>query len=161
VQFEAAAVVGAASNPGFIANPFALGFGGRAGIDLYGFYGGLSALYYVGGSFGGSGFHTLLLGAEAGYTLTLPHVRIRPKVGFGDGTFTQTASDGVNNPPISTSVGNVFVEPGVVLLAPIGPLFVGVDANALILPHFTIATTDPSAKTYASFSAHGQVGVVF
>lgn len=160
-ELEFAARAGAATSPGWIANPYAFGFGGRAGLSIDGLYCGISALYYLGGSGGEAGFHTLLIGLEAGYTLKLPHVWIRPQVGVGMGTFTEDVTDGVFNPPLSTSVGNIYVEPGVVVLVPIGPMFVGADANALILPGFTLATPDPRAKTYGSFSAHGQIGVFF
>jgi len=161
VAIEAAARVGGASSPGWIANPYAFGFGARAGASIYGFYGGISGIYYLGGSAGGSGFHTLLVGLEAGYTFKLPFLRIRPQVGVGDGTFTQSASDGVLNPPVSTSVGNVYVEPGVVVLIPVGPIFVGGDANALVLPGFTLATPGATARSYVSFSGHAQIGVFF
>ena len=161
VELEAAARIGAASSPGWIANPYALGFGGRAGASFYGFYGGISALYYLGGSGGESGFHTVLVGLEAGYTFKLPHLRLRPQVGVGGGTFMQEASDGALNPPITTTVGNVYVEPGLVVLFPVGPIFLGADANALLLPRFTLATPGATARTYASFSAHGQIGVFF
>jgi hypothetical protein len=157
VQIEAAGRLGAATSPGWVANPYAFGLGGRVGASAYGFYGGLSAFYYL----GDAGFHSLLIGLEAGYTLKLPRVWIRPQLGVGSGTFTETVSDGVSNPPLTTSVGNVYVEPGVVVLVPLGRFFVGADANALIVPHFTLATPDPSAKTYGSFSAHAQVGVFF
>jgi hypothetical protein len=158
---EIAARVGAATNPGWIANPFGFGFGGRAGTSLYGFYGGISALYYLGGSDGSAGFHTLLIGLEAGYTIKLPFLRIRPQVGVGNGTFTETEPDGALNPAQTTSVNNIYVEPGVVVMVPVGPIFLGVDANALLLPGFTLAVPGSSAKTDASFSAHGQVGVRF
>jgi hypothetical protein len=165
VDFEAAARVGAATSPGWIANPYAFGFGARAGVSVYGFYGGISGLYYLGGSAGSSGFHTVLVGLEGGYTIKLPFVRIRPQVGVGDGTFSQSASDGASNPAQTTSVGNVYVEPGVVVLVPVGPIFVGADANAILLPGFTLATAEGAppavARTYASFSAHAQIGVFF
>jgi hypothetical protein len=165
VAVELAARVGAATSPGWVANPFALGFGARAGASFHGFYGGITAMYYLGGSFGASGFHTVLIGLEGGYTLKVGPVLLRPQVGVGDGSFSQTASDGVNNPPISTLVGNVYLEPGVVVMIPIGSFFVGADANALILPAFSLANSDgmgsEPAKTYLSFSAHAQVGVRF
>ncbi len=161
VELEFAARAGAATNPGWIANPYAFGFGGRAGASIYGFYAGVSAIYYLGGSAGASGFHTLLVGVEAGYTFKLPHLRLRPQLGVGGGTFTEEAPDGALNPSMTTSVGNVYLEPGVVALFPVGPIFLGVDANALILPGFTLATPDATAKPYLSFSAHGQIGVFF
>jgi hypothetical protein len=161
VELDAAIRLGSATSPGWVASPYGFGFGGHAGVSVYGFYGGLSAMYYLGGSAEGAGFHTLLVGVEAGYTFKLKSLRLRPQVGVGSGTFTESASDGVNNPPITTSVGNIYVEPGLVLFVPVGPIFLGADANALLLPHFTLATPDATAKTYASFSAHGQIGVFF
>lgn len=161
VEFDAAARLGSATSPGWIASPYGFGFGGHAGASVYGFYGGLSAMYYLGGTGSGAGFHTLLLGLEGGYTFKLKSVRLRPQVGVGSGTFSENVSDGVNNPTLTTSVGNVYVEPGLVLFVPVGPIFLGADANALLLPHFTLATPDPTPKTYVSFSAHGQIGVFF
>jgi hypothetical protein len=171
IEVELATRVGAATtpagSPGWPANVYGFGFGGRAGVSIYGFFGGLSAIYYLGGSPGVDGYHSLLIGLEAGYTFKLRVMRLRPQVGFGDGNFTESAPDGTNpaNPPVATTVGNIYVEPGLVAIVPIGPIFVGVDANALILPSFTLAAPEGSpanpARTYVSFSAHGQVGVMF
>jgi hypothetical protein len=164
VFVEGAARVGYATNPGWAANPFGFGVGGRAGVSAFGFYGGVSAMYYLGDSAGVTGYHTLLLGVEGGYTLKLGLFRLRPLVGFGAGSFSEQAPDGVNNPPVTTTVGNVYVEPGALGMVAIGPVLLGIDANALILPAFTLAALPPatsSAKTYASFTAHAQVGFVF
>jgi hypothetical protein len=170
IELEAALRAGGATNPGWIGNPFAFGFGGRAGASFYGFYAGLSATYYLGAGGGVDGFHSLLIGLEAGYTLKLGRVRLRPQVGFGEGTFSQVVADGAFNPTTTDMVGNVYVEPALVALVTIGPIFVGADAGAILLPGFTLASPENAdgmpeypavAKTYGSFSAHGQVGVLF
>jgi hypothetical protein len=164
IDFEVAGRVGSGTNPGWIANPFAASMGGRAGVSVYGFYAGLSATYTFNLSGGVDTFHSVLIGIEGGYTFKLPHLRLRPQVCVGDGTFSQEEPDGVLNPPVTTQVGNVFVEPGVVGIVPLGPLFVGLDANVLLLPAFTLFSANDvalPAKTYASFTAHAQLGVLF
>ena len=51
-EAEVAAVVGGAPSPGNVggANPLGLGIGGRAGVAFSGFYGGVSAINYFGGT---------------------------------------------------------------------------------------------------------------
>lgn len=172
IDLEIAGRVGYASNPSstdFPVNPYGFGFGGRAGVSFFGIYGGVSGMYYLGGSTtvdGVSGsYHTGMYGLEAGYALPIPVVKIRPQIGVGNSIITGSA-DG-----FSASTSNLYLEPGVLVFIPIGLLFVGADINALILPSVTTGSSSVSgptgssssstSTTYASLSFHAQVGVRF
>lgn len=151
IDLEIGAKVGAGTNPtGDKINPLGFGLGGRAGIQVVGIYAGLSAMYYFGSSATDAGVKrtgkAVLYGVEAGYTFNLAFLELRPQVGVGfyNGNFT----------PGNTSTGdgkNLYVEPGVTGIIPIGIWFFGADANLFLLPGQT------SSK--AGFTFHGQVGL--
>src|SRR5579872_2026489 len=71
-------------------NPLGLGLGGRAGISLFGWYGGIAGMYYFGSgqdnyslNGGGTGhIHTnsSLIGLEVGDNITLSILTIRPQL---------------------------------------------------------------------------------
>ncbi len=159
VDLEIAARAGYATSPdsSFAANPLGLGFGGRAGISILGIYGGISGMYYLGGSQSvgpvSVSYSTVMYGGEVGYTLPIPVVKIRPQVGFGN----QAISVG------SASDSNLYLEPGVLVMIPVGMWIFGVDGNALILPSVSQgnALGQSSSKTYVSPTFHAQVGVKF
>ena len=155
VDVEVAARVGYATSPDFRlvpGNPYGLGLGGRAG---------LSGIYYVGGSSPtwnglGTSFYTAMEGFEAGYALPIPFVKIRPQIGIGNSTLACSSG-------CSISENSVYLEPGVLVMVPLGMAFVGADVNALVLPSYATPNVDgpnPS-KAYASLSVHGQVGIRF
>jgi hypothetical protein len=166
---EIAAKGGYATNPDSSSpiNPLGVGLGGRAGITLLGFYGGVNVLYYLGGSqdvgpLGTLSEHFLLYGIEAGYGFTLADVlTIRPQVGVGNATFSASFSGN----SASTSASNLYLEPGVTGLIALGQWFVGADANLLVIPGVnsvsTSANASTSSSTYSSFTVHGQVGIRF
>ena len=154
IDLEIGARVGYATNPdsSFQANPLGFGLGGRAGVSFFGIYGGISGMYYLGGSTPqGISLHTGMYGLEAGYTLPIRVVKIRPQLGVGNAT---TSVSGLG------SSSNLYLEPGVLVFIPIGILFVGADVNALIFPGET-ATGATSSKTDVCLSLHGQVGLRF
>jgi hypothetical protein len=166
VDIEIAARGGFATNPSsgdFSANPFGGGIGGRAGVSVFGIYGGISGMYYFGGSAnvpspaldpsGSLSVHTALEGFEFGYTLPIPFIKLRPQIGVGNSTTTESF------PKQSFSSSNLYLEPGVLLMIPFGHFFVGADVNALILPSESLPLSQ--SKTYVSLSVHGQVGVRF
>jgi hypothetical protein len=144
-------------------NPLGFGIGARGGVSLFSVYAGLNVMYYFGSSQtldnpGPSGsvsttsanLHSLMYGGELGYNIKLAILTIRPQVGLGNYTQSETGISDVNN---------LYVEPGVTGMIALGTFFLGADANALILPG--IKQSDGSTGTSAGFTLHGQVGVKF
>ena len=179
VDIEIGARVGVATDPSsnLPTNPYGFGFGGRAGVSIFGLYGGISGMYYLGTSStpqgipavagGATTAHTAMYGLEVGYTLPIPVVKIRPQVGIGDSIIGMSGglADGPATPS-GVSASNLYLEPGVLVFVPIRVMFIGADVNALILPSASGITpirngpgeeAGGSGKTYASLSVHGQV----
>lgn len=161
IDIEAGAKVGVATNPSDGNNPYGFGLGLRGGVGIFGFYGGISAVHYFGsdvdvlvpGQSDKPHLSTTLLGLELGYTISaIPIINIRPQLGIGNATFY------VSGGGSDTSDSHVYVEPGVVVLVPLGLVYVGADVNALIIPGVDVGT---ESKTYTSLTIHGQVGVRF
>jgi hypothetical protein len=162
-------------------SPLAFGIGGRAGVAIFGWYGGLSLVDYFGESQtattpGVSGsytmsVHALLFGVEGGYGLKLGPTTLRAQVGVGNYQETvafQAASGGCVAvatgqvcPPAgpvrsSYSVHTLYLEPGVTAMMAFGTVFGAADANVLVLPHEPI-----TSSVGAAFTLHGQVGLKF
>jgi hypothetical protein len=143
-------------------NPLGVGLGGRAGVSIFGFYGGVDGEYYLGGStdentaFGTVhvSAHTLKYGAQLGYNVGIPFVTIRPQIGLGNLTVSGSATGFPD-----TSDSSFYVEPGVVGLITLGMYFFGADANALLITGFKDSSGNTSLKT--SFTMHGQLGLTF
>ena len=164
IDVEAGAKVGVATNP-FAngVNPYGFGLGVRGGVGIFGFYGGVSAVHYFGSSTDipslagtiNATTSSTLLGLELGYTISaLPLVNIRPQLGIGNITYYTSASGN------DSSNAYLYLEPGVALLVPLGLLYVGADANPLVVPSVdALGSTDK--KAYTSFTVHGQIGVRF
>jgi len=158
IDLEAGLRVGAATNPDadLPANPLGFGVGGRAGVGVFGLYGGVSAMHYLGGS-GDVGPATIdysatLVGFEAGYTIkSLPVVNLRPQLGVGSATLSASGAN------VDSSEGHLYLEPGLTAIVPIGLFFVGADVNALFLPGVDRLGGD--STTYVSFTMHGQLGL--
>jgi hypothetical protein len=153
---EIAARVGGGTTP-VSGGPNALGFGlgVRGGATLYGFYGGLSFMDYLGSgqdlpaTGGGTTRYSsssILIGFEGGYEIPISIVTLRPELGVGSYILTQTES-------VSNSSGSVYFEPGVTGLLTLGRWIVGADANVLFLPWL--------AGSQPAFTAHGQLGFRF
>jgi hypothetical protein len=166
INVEVGAKVGYATNPNsdLALNPLGIGIGARGGVEfLGGIYGGLSAMYYFGGTNdniapGVSGSeHAFLLGVEGGYGFHFSILTIRPQLGIGNGTFSSSAT--VNGVSASTSDSHIYLEPGVTGLVTFGLLYVGADVNLLVIPG--VDQGDGTSKTYASFALNGEVGVRF
>jgi hypothetical protein len=159
VSVEIGAKVGAGTNPtGDSLNPFGFGLGARAGVSFFNIYAGLSFMYYFGGkadipdSTDKRSGKTVLYGFEGGYDFNIVNVVIiRPQLGIGvyngnfkgPGGFTTDTADGKN----------LYLEPGVTAVVPLGLWFVGGDANALFLPG--------QSGSSAGFTFHGQIGFKF
>ena len=150
-------------------NPLGVGAGGRAGVSLFGFYGGINYMYYFGGSNGGVSQHAMQEGAELGYGIKLPFLVIRPQVGVGNFTLSTSGSSATGGVvPVSvpaTNANNLYVEPGLTVLIPVAFLYFGADANALILPGVQSGPgpggVASKSQTDTAFTAHGQIGIRF
>jgi hypothetical protein len=154
-------------------NPLGFGIGGRGGIAIAGFYGGVSAVYYLGESqnasaplSGSVSKHSLLYGVEGGYGWKLLDLlTIRPQIGVGQMTLwtsssVSTAYGAVAGPSVDQSTNALYLEPGVTAMISLGTFFVGADANALIIPSLNDPTVGKS-QTDIAFTLHGQLGVKF
>ena len=170
IDLEIGAKAGGGTNPGGTGgpNPLSFGIGARAGASLFGWYAGVSFVDYLGRSQTDCGGpapggcytitgHSLAYGGELGYGYRLGRVTLRPQVGVGDLEIHQTLSPGGRN--VSPGTNYLYLEPGVVLLVAFGFVYVGVDANLMLLP-FGPSNT-PGTAVDPVFTAHGQVGVRF
>ncbi len=150
------------NNP--VANPLGFGFGMRAGASFHGFYAGLSFMYYVGESAQVVGLYSkarsVLYGVEGGYGIGLGPFTLRPQLGVGNYTLTQSGIDPqyLQNVGPST-VHYLYLEPGVTGLVTFGGWMFGADANVLFLPGWN--GSKPGSNSEPAFTAHGQVGIKF
>lgn len=160
VDVEAGLKAGVGTNPDSNgSNPYGFGLGGRAGVNIFNVYLGASAIHYFGSSEsapgGSADISSTLIGGELGYTITaIPVIQIRPQLGIGSASYSLDGT--VLGIKASTSDSHLYLEPGVTVLVPLGLLYVGADANALIVPD-----VGPNSDTYTSLTLHGQVGVRF
>jgi hypothetical protein len=165
IDLEIAAKVGYANNPGSgDPNPLGVGLGGRAGVSFMGAYGGVNILYYFGGTsnvnIASVSANSLLYGIEAGYGVTLVDIlTIRAQLGVGNITISSSGSLGSVAAP-SSSLNNLYLEPGLTGLLGFGTYFVGVDANLLVLPSIA-KQNGGGSSTETCFTLHGQIGVKF
>jgi hypothetical protein len=160
IDLEIGAKLGEGTNP-FSSGPNPLGFGlgARAGVSLLGLYGGLNVMYYFGSTDNvgpvSVSVYSTMYGIEAGYGFSLLMLTIRPQVGIGN--FTATANGNAFGVSGSKSQSNLYLEPGVTALVSFGLLFVGADANLLVLPG--IAEYSGKSQTDTAFTVHAQVGI--
>jgi len=151
VAIELAAQGGGGTSPWTgTPNPLGLGVGGRAGVSFRGLYGGLSLMYYLGGSTNFAdgttlSTHALMYGVEGGYGFNMPLVTVRPQLGIGNFSLAAACSAGCG------SSSNLYLEPGVTALLTFGQIFLGADANLLFVPNLD--------QAQVAFTVHGQLGV--
>ena len=160
VDVEVGARVGVGTNPDSRGpNPYGFGLGGRGGVSIFHFYGGLSAIHYFGGSkdfpIGGQTLSvsasSTLLGLEVGYSITgIPLLTLRPQLGIGNASFKSGDS----------SNSHLYLEPGLTALVSLGVVYVGADANILVVPNVD-ETGTTNKSTFTAFTLHAQVGVHF
>lgn len=161
-DFEVAAKAGYGTNPyGGDLNPLGFGLGGRSGMSFRNIYIGVSFVDYVGGrvdaevpgpvsnhAFVSVSIHALMYGIEAGYSFALLDlVTIRPQLGIGN--------DEVN---ASVPGHHLYLEPGIVAIAPLGVCFAGVGVNLLLLPALMACG---SSWLGMALTLDGQVGIKF
>jgi len=159
VGIEVGAKIGAGTNPtGDNINPLGFGIGARGGVTIFNIYGGLSFMYYLGGTTNEptSGVHrsgkAVLYGFEGGYDFNiLGVVIVRPQLGIG--VYNGNYNESVRLTTSTADGKNLYLEPGVTGIVPFGFWFVGADANLLFLPGQSGAT--------AGFTFHGQIGLRF
>lgn len=127
-----------AGKAGYGSNNLDFGIGGRAGVSIFGLYGGVSLVDYL----GKDSVHVLTYGGEVGFGIKISFITIRPLLGFGNAD--------TSTPEGSSS--SFYLQPGGLLQFTFGHLIFGVDAGALI----------PTNNTSASaFTMDGQIGVRF
>ena len=164
IDLEIGAKAGVGTNPYSTQgapNPLGFGLGGRAGVSIFGLYGGVQAMYYFGSSqtIDGVSFsnHTVMYGFEGGYGFSLIDIlTIRPQLGIGNATFSSSVSgSGAANVDVGGggSQSNIYLEPGVTGLVSLAGWFVGADANVLFFPGLD--------NSKAAFTLHGQIGFKF
>ena len=155
-------------------SPFGLGFGGRLGASFSGVYVGVSVVDFLGGSDGTISEHSILYGGEIGYGCRIHDVgggsiTIRPLVGLGVAALERTDSSKVDivstasgrtaTSGQTTTVSNLYVEPGLSLLYANGSHFFALHAGALIVPNLSYDAN--GAQTWVSYAARAEVGFRF
>jgi hypothetical protein len=172
VEIEVAAK-GGGGYPPVNGNGDGLGFalGGRAGVLLpaSGLYGGLSFLEYGGGGgstdpvlvssapmpVGGS-YHSLAYGLEGGYGVRFfDELTVRAQLGLGDYVDIEDTQYSTGATTTRTH-HSLYLEPGVMTMIALGPVFVGGDLNLLIADF-----AYQGSKYGAAFTLHAQLGVKF
>jgi hypothetical protein len=164
VDLEAAVLVGGGTSTigssalGANPNPLGFGFGARAGVGIFGFYGGVTAQYYVGESVDNAAGHyhmsSSLAGLEGGYNFGLAMLTVRPQLGLGyynaGGSYPIPQGIGMVASG-SYNSGSVYLEPGVTGLLSFGMWIVGADANLLWVPAVD--------NSQIAVVIHGQFGI--
>lgn len=166
VGVELGAKVGYGTSPGGAAvNPLGIGFGGRAGITVYGVYAGFDLVDYVGSGDGNGGrYHAIQLGGELGYGFKVHSVTVRPQIGAGGISLSGSVA-GPTSPAIPTA-SSEYLEPGAVVLVSLGTVYLGVDASAFVIrsePAYVLSGIQYSltSSQTAAFAMHGQIGLRF
>jgi hypothetical protein len=108
---------------------------------------------------------------ELGYGFKFGPVRIRPQIGVGNLEISGSSLDSgmpAFAPSETTRNGYFYLEPGLVGLVSFSVVYVGVDANALLLPYgpgesdsSPISPSPPGHSFDVALTVHGQVGVRF
>ncbi len=167
VDVEVAAQVGGGTSTiGAGPNALGLGLGARAGVDVFGIYAGVAAMYYVGdggpvADSNGAPYHryarSTLVGLEGGYNIGLSILTLRPQLGIGfyNAGFSDSipSAQGFGTTNTSSSSGSVYIQPGVTGLLSFGIWLVGADVGVLWVP-----AVDASQ---AAVTVHGQFGIKF
>jgi len=171
VDFELGAKAGGGTNiAGGPSDLLGFGLGGRGGVSAFNFYGGVDLMHYFGSSVTPAAGETIsasawMAGVDLGYSFKIAILTIRPQLGTGD-LFVSSSSSltacrycQITIPTHGSSSGhNLYFEPGVTALVPLGIYFAGLDANWFILPHIVDESGD---KPQTAFTLHGQLGVHF
>lgn len=164
VDLEIAAQVGGGtSTVGSGPNALGLGLGGRAGIDVFGIYAGVAAMYYIGdggniADNNGNLVHTYasssVVGLEGGYNISLGPLTLRPQLGLGyynvGFSFSTPQGIGLTNSSSSSS-SSIYIEPAATGLFSFGMWIAGADVGVLWVPAVD--------NSNAAVVVHGQFGI--
>jgi hypothetical protein len=137
-----------AGKAGYGSQDLGFGLGARAGVSIFGLYGGLNLVEYLGKSQAIQGapvsttVHELQFGGEVGFGFKIAFLTLRPLVGFGRLGASSDLGD----------TSSFYLEPGGLVQFGFGHLIFGVDAGCLIV------TSSPVSE---AFTMHGQIGARF
>jgi hypothetical protein len=155
-------------------NPFGIGFGGRIGLAFGGFYAGVSIVDYLGGKDVDLTDAALLYGLEAGYgwrwrVLSRSALTLRFQLGAGNAAIAHTdpsqrkvdvvtSASGSSRSSSSdtTTVNNVYFEPGATLMFASGNNFAALGTSMLLIPG--ISYGEPGSTTWISYVVTAQLG---
>jgi len=155
-------------------NPFGVGFGGRAGIALGGLYLGASLVDYLGGTDVDLADAALLYGLEAGYgwrwrVLARSALTLRLRLGAGNAAVSHTdpsqrkvdvvstaSGSSSRSSSDTTTVNNLYVEPGFAMMLASGMTFIALGANVLVVPG--ISYGEPGSTTWISYVTSVELG---
>lgn len=158
-------------------NPFGAGFGGRFGLAFGGFYAGISVVDYLGGTDVDLSDSALLYGIELGYgyrrrVFTTGAFTLRLQLGAGNAAVSHadpstrkvdivSTASGTRSSSTSdtTTVNNVYVEPGVVAMLASGNNFAALSTTVLLIPGISYA--EPQPTTWISYVVSAQLGFRF
>ena len=159
-------------------NPFGVALGGRLGLAIGGFYVGVTAVDFLGGNDVDLSDSAVLYGVELGYGLryrvfSVGALTLRPLIGVGNATFFHTdpsqakvdvvtsasgqQSRGVTSD--TTTVNNVYVEPGLLVMLASGHNFAALSASVAIFPGISYA--EPQSTTWVSYGLQAHLGFKF
>lgn len=161
-------------------NPFGLGIGGRLGFNVSGVYFGAGAMDFTGGTDVGATDQTWIFGGELGYNFRVgPHFTLRPQLGVGDALLTHTEPPPPRGSHVdvittasgsvvgggggalggaTTSVNNLYLQPGLTALLATTNYFCGVSFGPLIVPGILYGPAPAQRTTWISYTVEGQVG---
>ena len=150
-------------------NPFGLGFGGRFGLTVHGFYTGFTIVDYLGGSDVALSDQSLLVGGEVGYGLVLhdftrahASLVLRPILGVGYVSVSHTNPSIVQNakpdvvttasgrtvsggkPSPTVTVNNIYLRPKLASILTHRWQFVALEGDGLFVPGISYGGADPS-----------------
>jgi hypothetical protein len=112
-------------------------------------------MYYFGSSQAGVSVTSVQYGVEGGIQTSLfGLLNVRGQLGVGN--FQINVSG-----PFSGNAGHLYLEPGATVILPLGLIFVGADANVLVLPDTAEPSLSGNSSWRAAFTAHAQGGVRF
>jgi hypothetical protein len=158
-------------------NPFGIGFGGHAGIEIDSFYAGARVLDLLGGTDVDVSYRSLLIGVELGYDLrarisAATFLTLRPQIGAGDAVVyytdptlakvdvvTSASGSSSSSTSDTLTVNSVYLEPGATLMLDSGVGYLSFNANVLLLPGIVYGGAD--ATTWISYGSRISGGLRF
>ena len=146
---------GVQTNSGAGTGPFGVGLGARGGVAIFGLYGGVNFMYYLGGNQNAAdgssvSTHSYMYGFEAGYGFKILEIlTIRGLIGIGNYNYSAG----------NANWNTIYAEPGIMAMVSLGGFFVGADGGLLVLPGFNPG--GPLGTPGPALTIHGQLGWKF